>query len=295
MSRNKNIGLDNRRVVSSLLNYIKTYSSKILPYHQLNEIAAENMSNKGKTYCLPRISNNAVIILFYNIYNSNDNSTDYYSVFIPCSNILLPIASIQFEPIDINAYKTIYDGTIFIGTMVKNNCISTYYIENCLAMNGKPYEINTPFDIMYSKLSKTINNNTDIRSIPTTKFICSQLYNSDCNQLVELIQSLQSDEITNVLFINSSTECIYTYTVRYNDRIKLPEYIDMYMYKTYITEIYNLVDMKNTAYGNAYIPTVEHSKMCKEWFKNIPVDEYLLVKCKNSAMGYIPYKLISNN
>lgn len=159
-------------------------------------------------------------------------------------------------------------------------------------------------ELLKSKDDRLINlSNIVKKSVNFNENYCiyvSQFFVVNKKSLEELYEKIKFDKkIQEIIFYPKIYgRKIYTYTILSFDLVdNVVKLAQFFMQKTKNQDVYNLLSLETkNKIGIAYIPTMEISKMCKQWFKETK-KTMLLVKCRMDMVKkkWIPLNIIDTD
>lgn len=153
-------------------------------------------------------------------------------------------------------------------------------------------------DDRLNHLTKLIKDSTAVN--PTFRMFVSQFYTIGKKTLTELYEKIKEDtKIQEIIFYpRIYGKKIYTYTIIDIDLIdNIVKLAQFRLQKTSSPDVYNLLSSKsNKKVDIAYIPTIEVSKRCKQWFRDNK-ESILTVKCQMDIdkKKWIPIEIIETD
>lgn len=287
----KNINLKSSDTKNIILNYL--YKSNIninlKPCVITSEKDLDTIRDNDYMIC-PRVGGSRVWVLFF---TTNDI---YYAVSFP-KHSQTKKEILRIHPIDIRVRKELYRGTIMEGIYNADNEKKYIIIDEVYMIAGEDQRLKSKenrIEQLEYHIKKSIT--TDVKF----SLLINQFYHINQESLKNLYDKIKSDpSIQEIIFYPKIYgQKIFSYTILDTDLIDDIIKISPYrMKKTSNPDVYNLyLPTKNTKIGIAYIPNIEISKICKQWFKTYKTDS-LLVKCKldNINKKWIPIEIIESD
>jgi len=287
----KNANLNSRAVKNKILNYL--YTSNIntsLKYEPISNIKdMENIKNNDYIIC-PRFRGTRSWIIFF---RTGDN---FYAVNFP-KHSKRKREDLQIHPIDISVSKEFYRGTIMEGIYFRIDKKRYLVIDEVYLLAGEN-QLLKPKDDRLNNLIQYIKTSTNMN--PNFFMYVSQYYSVGKKSLKDLYEKIKADpKIQEIIFYPKFySRKIYSYTIIDSDLvdtiIKLTQFR---LQKTKSPDVYNLLSTTtNNKIDIAYVPDMETSKKCKQWFKDNKAKE-LLVKCQMDMdkKKWIPLELIEDD
>lgn len=286
----KNIDLNSTTIKNKILKYLY---GKINTQTEFKNITSEEDLNdiRDNDYIIcPRFNGVRSWIIFFQI---EDN---YYAVNFP-KHSQKKKYDLFIHPIDINVSKDFYHGTIMEGIFYKIN-------ENCYLIIDEVYylagqnQLLKPKDDRLEQLSYFLTANIVFN--PTYNMQISQFFQVNKKNLKELYTKIKSDtKIQEIIFYPKTFgRKIYNYTIMDYDLIDNVIKLSTFRFqKTTSPDVYNLLTVSSgKKLDIAYIPDMETSKKCKQWFKDNKVKE-LLVRCQMNMdkKKWIPLEIIEDD
>ena len=287
----KNDKLGSVDVKNKILKYLQNSRINLKIEHSaiVNENDLDVIKNNDYIIC-PRFCGTRSWIIFFRIDNY------YYAV--NCSKYIKKNKNdFIIHPINITVSEKFYNGTIMEGIFFRSNKKRFLIVDEIYLLAGEN-------QLLKSKDDRLNNLTYYIKTLTRTNsdyfMYASQYYYTTKKSLKDLYEKTKSDQrIQGIIFYPKIYGGkIYSYTVTDLDLvdnvIKLSKFV---LQKTASPDVYNILSINN---GNkidiAYIPDIETSKKCKQWFKFNKKNE-LIVKCimdmdKNK---WIPSELIEEH
>ena len=287
----KNARLGSREVKNKILHYLYTSTINLnLKYEIISTVKdLDNIRDNEYIIC-PRFGGTRSWILFFHIDNN------YYAVNFP-KHSQRKKEDLYIHPIDVSVCKEFYRGTIMEGIFFRMDEKKYLVVDEVYLLAGAN-QLLKPKDDRLNNLSEYFKLNTNINH--NYYMYVSQYFTTGKFSLRELYEKIKSDsKIQEIIFYPKIYgRKIYSYTIIDPDLIdnviKLAQFC---MQKTASPDVYNLLspNSKNKI-DIAYVPDMETSKKCKQWFKDNKAKE-LNVKCRMD-MGkkkWIPIELIEED
>lgn len=287
---NKNYNLGSTEVKNKILNYLyKKVKLNVKIENISGEKDLDQIRDNDYIIC-PRPNGTRSWIVFF------QHADIYYAVNFP-KHSQQKKKDINIYPININVTKEFYHGTIMEGTYFRMDENRYLVIDEVYILGGHSQLLKTKDDRL-NYLSKFITENT-LRN-PNFSMYVTQYFQTDKKQLKKLHETIKSDtKIQEIIFYPKNFgRKIYSYTIIDSDLIEhVKKFTQFRMQKTDKADVYNLLSVTS---GNkiaiAYLPDMETSKKCKQWFKDNKAKE-LLVKCQMhmDKKKWIPMELIEDD
>jgi len=287
----KNINLASTEVKNRILNYLYKKIKQNVNHETIKGEKDMNIIRDNEYIICPRFNGTRSWILFFQL---NDV---FYAVNFP-KHSQYKKKDIQIYPINISVAKEFYHGTIMEGIYFRMEEDRYLFIDDVYMLGGHN-QLLKPKDDRLNNLSKYIAENT-LRN-PNFSMYVSQFYQTTKNDLKDLFEKIKSDtKIQEIIFYprHYGVGKIYNYTIIDTDFLEnVIKTTQFRMQKTDKADVYNLL---STTSGNkiaiAYLPDMETSKKCKQWFKDNKAKE-LVVKCQMDMdkKKWIPLELVEND
>lgn len=286
-SNKKNQNLQLTSTKKTILQYLHDniqITDKFQTIKNLNEL--DIIKNNDYIVC-PRLNGNRIWIVFFE-YKKN-----YYAVNFPKYQKKKNIDDLIIHPIDISVKKAFYRGTIMEGIYFKAENEKYLIIDEVYILSGEDQLLKSKWDRL-NDLTQYVK--SSIIDNPYYHMYVSYFYHINKKNLRDLYEKIKSNpNICEIIFYpNIYGGKIYTYSIMDEDLvdnvIKISKFI---LQKTNNPDVYNLLSIHTkTKIGIAYIPDIETSKKCKQWFKDYKRKE-LVVSCQlNINKKWIPMEVI---
>ena len=271
---NKNPDLKLADTKNKILEYLYKSDIQIDTRHEsiLTMKDMDIIRNNDYVIC-PRFSGTRSWIIFF----STDNA--YFAVSFP-KHSQRKREELRIHPIDISVRKIFYRGTIMEGIYFQNNGKKHLVVDEVYRLAGEDQRLKSKEDRL-TNLAKFIKNS--MSASPNYRINVSQVYSINEKSLKKLYDKIKIEpSIQEIIFYpRMYGSKIYVYTILDTDLtdnvIKITQFK---LQKTASPDVYNLLSPKNkNKIGIAYIPDIETSKKCKQWFKDYK-KKILLVKCQ---------------
>lgn len=283
----KNFNLKSREVKNAILKYLYQSSVNLeLKYEKINS-DDDIMQIKNNDYIVcPRVVGVRSWILFLKI------NEHYYAVNFPKHGERKK-ESLKIHPIELCVSKTLYRGTIMEGIFYKNENKKYLIIDEVYKLAGENQLIKSKDDRLFNLVNIF---QQMIQSNPQYLIHVSKFYNINKVSLLELYNKVKIDNSIQELIFYPKLHGrkIYSYTIMEDDLIddiiKISQFI---MQKTPNPDVYNLLSLTdNTKIDIAYIPNMECSKKCKQWYREHKTNE-LTIECQFDSIKkkWIPNKI----
>lgn len=284
----KNENLQDAKVKNKILKYLHASDIKLNVKHKqiLDKETLEQINDQDYVVC-PRFSGTRSWIIFFHIHDH------YYAVNFP-KHSQHKRDSIVIHPVDLQVSKDIYAGTIMEGIYYRIYDQKFLIVDEVYTLSGENQLLKSKEDRLniltdYFKRKVKMDN----------KFMMcvSQYYQINKMSLYELYEKIKHDnKIQKIIFYPKIYGgAIFDYTIMDSDLDDhIVEQTVFYMEKTKMSDVYNLLSTTNqNKIDIAYIPTMELSKKCKQWFKENKT-KCLLVKCQldNNKKKWVPLEII---
>lgn len=291
MKHIKNANLGSPEIKKKILKFLYSSNINLNPKYEI--IANENDLNNirdGDYIICPRFSGTRSWIIFFHTGNY------YYAVNFP-KNSRRKRENLFIHPIDMSVSKEFYRGTIMEGIFFRIDEKKYLVIDEVYILAGEN-QLLKPKDDRLNNLTQFIKMSTNIN--PNYYMYVSQYFNINKKSLRELYDKIKADiKIKELIFYPKIYGGkIYNYTIididLVDNIIKLAKFK---MQKTASADVYNLLSITS---GNkidiAYIPDIDTSKKCKQWFKDNKSKE-LLVQCQMDMEKnkWIPLELVEED
>lgn len=286
----KNENLSSADVKNKILKYLYTNIVSDVKHEIIkNENDLDNIRNNDYLIC-PRFKGTRSWILFFTLEDK------YYAVNFP-KHSQKKKEALRIHAIEIGISKELYRGTIMEGIYFGVGNYKYLIIDEIYLLAGENQMLK-PKDDRLNFLSRNIK-----------KFIvvneCYQMYVSQfyyCNKksLEDLYEKIKSDDkIQEITFYPKiSNNKIYSYVILDSDVVdNIIKRKVFNMHKTNNPDVYQLSShRKNKKIGIAYIPTLDLSKKCKQWYKDAKKTD-LLVKCQLDLVKnkWIPMEILEED
>jgi hypothetical protein len=286
----KNIGLDTPNVKNKVLKYLYTHVNlKLKPENVKNEKDLNNIKDNDYIIC-PQFSGTRSWIMFFQL------DDVYYAVNFP-KHSQTKKDILQIHPIDVSVCEDFYYGTIMEGIFFRMDEKKFLVIDEVYMLTGQD-QLLKPKDDRLKELSIYLTKN--MMHNPNFQINVSQFYYVNKQNLQTLYEKIKSDtKINELIFYPKNFGLkIYNYTIIDSDLIdNVIKLTTFSMHKTESPDVYNLLSVSSgKKIGIAYIPDMETSKRCKQWFKDYKTKK-LLVKCQMSIEKnkWIPMEIIETD
>lgn len=287
----KNINLESSTVRNKILQYVYSNIDSNIRMENVSGLNDLDVIRDNDYIICPKFGGTRSWVVFCKF------GQNYYAVNFPKYHSKNKRNELRIYPIDISVKKNVYDGTIMEGIYFRMDNDRYLVIDEVYILAGQN-QLLKPKNDRLNYLSQY----TNINFIRATHFhlYISQYFLINKDDLKELYSKIKSDtKIQEIIFypkIYGSK--IYKYTILDEDLIDhVIELAQFRMQKTLSPDVYNLLSIEsNNKIGIAYIPDIEISKKCKQWFKNNKTKE-LIVKCKmdTNKHKWIPSELVEED
>lgn len=288
----KNENLDDRKVKNKILSYLHNSGINLKTKHEyiVDENDLDNIRDNDYIVC-PRISGTRTWIIFF------AEKNNYYAINFP-KHSQRKREDINIYPIEIPVIEDFYYGTIMEGIFFKFEERKFLVIDEVYQLYGETQLLKSKDDRL-NNLSRKLT--TDITFNPNYTMLVTQFYSTNKKSLGELYEKIKTDlKIQEITFYPKIYgKKIYTYTIIEDDLVDdVVKYGQFFIQKTAVSDVYHLLNVcSKEKMGIAYIPDMDTSKMCKQWFKSAKKKKELLVKCRmdNTKGKWVPIELIEDD
>lgn len=288
---NKNIDLMLADTKNKILEYLYKSDIQIDTKHEsiLTMKDMDNIRDNDYVIC-PRFSGTRSWVIFF----STDQA--YFAVSFPKHN-QRKREEIRIHAIDITVRKIFYRGTIMEGIYFQNNNKKYLVIDEVYKLAGED-QILKPKEDRLANLAQYIKKS--MSASPNYCISVSQVYNINEKSLKKLYDKIKTEpSIQELIFYPRLYGLkIYTYTILDSDLTDNIIKISIFnLQKTSNPDVYNLLTLENkNKIGIAYIPNIETSKKCKQWFKDYK-KKTLVVKCHLhiEKQKWIPMEIVESD
>lgn len=287
----KNAKLGTQEVKNKILRYL--YSSHInlnIKYEPIiNQNDLDNIRDNDYIIC-PRFSGTRSWIIFFHTGNN------YYAVNFP-KHSQTKKEELIIHSVDIRVSKEFYRGTIMEGIFFRMNEKKYLVIDEVYILAGENQLLKSKDDRL-NNLTQFIKLSTNIN--PIYYMYVSQYFNINKKSLRDLYEKIKMDTKIQELIFYPKTygKKIYNYTIVDIDlKDNIIKLVKFRMQKTANIDVYNLLSINdNKKIGIAYIPDMETSKKCRQWYKDNKVKE-LIVKCQMNMdkKKWVPLELVEKD
>jgi hypothetical protein len=287
----KNEKLGHREVKNKILKYLYTNNINLNLKHEIitGDMDLDNIRDNDYIIC-PRFGGTRSWIIFFH------TGPYYYAVNFP-KHSQKKKEDLYIHPIEMSVSKEFYKGSIMEGIYFRMDD-KRYLIVDEIYLFAGENQLLKPKEDRLNMLSKCIKVGTNIND--NYSMHVSQYYNIDKRSLQNLYDKIKADsKIQEIIFYPQIYgRKIYSYAIMDSDLndniINISNFI---LQKTDNPDVYNLLSVPSEKKVDiAYIPDIETSKKCKQWFKNTGKKK-LLAKCQMD-MGkkkWIPLELIEED
>lgn len=285
----KNNNINSSKIKNQILRYLYKSNIKLNLKHEpiLSMEELDDIRNNEYIVC-PRYNGTRSWIVFF---RDDDN---YYAVNFPKhhqnrKDIL------KIHPINIQVSKETYLGTVMEGIYYVNNNTRHLIIDEVYMLAGKN-QLRMKKSDRLNYLANYLRTNIKINN--EFQMFISRHYLIDKIELKNLYERLKSeDRIRELVFYPQVFgKKIYSYTIIETDLIDdIINTCEFRMFKTKNTDVYKLMSLDDgSSVGVAYIPDIETSHRCRDWFKAYRTKE-LTVVCQEDIEKerWIPIELSS--
>ena len=289
LTHDKNINLGSIDVKNRILKYLYDNVKQDIKHEMIASVKDMNNIRDNEYIICPRFSGTRSWIIFITI------GKNYYAVNFPKHN---PRKKDLFiHPIDIGFHKEFYYGTIMEGIFFRMDEKKFLVIDEVYILADQNQLLKSKDDRL-NNLSHYMTKH--IRNNPNNHMYVSQFFQINKKSLKELHQKIKDDnKIIEVIFYPKIFgKKIYSYAIIAEDLVdNIIKTTQFRMQKTASPDVYNLLSITS---GNkidiAYIPDMETSKKCKQWFKDNKAKE-LIVKCQMNIekKKWVPLELIEED
>jgi len=286
----KNVNLESTQVKNNILKYLYSQINVNIKYEYIvGHKDLDNIRDNEYIIC-PRFHGTRSWIIFCQI------GDIYYAVSFP--KIRNYDKNIIIHPIEIGVTKNFYYGTIMEGIFFKIEDNRYLVIDEVYILAGQNQLLKSKDDRL-NFLSQCMTNN--IVQNATYRIYPCQYFQVNKKGLKELYEKIKADtKIQEISFYPKLFgRKIYKYTIIDSDLIdNIIKYTKFRMQKTNNPDVYNLLSLTtDNKIDIAYIPDMETSKKCKQWFKDRKKEKELVVRCQmnNDKKKWIPFELVEND
>lgn len=296
----KNNGLNTEKVKSKILNFIFSNGINLDTDYSIiaNDEDLDNIRDNDYIIC-PRVTGTRSWVIFFH------DGDYYYAISLPKHFLIgrgknrkknIHLDKVIIYPIDISASKEMYRGTIMEGIYFRMDNRCFLIIDEVYLLAGQNQIIKQKTDRL-NYLSNYIKHATNI-SQKYSMYVC-QYFEINEKSLKDLYEKIKADpKIREIIFYPKNYgRKIYSYTILDTD---LVEYIirisQFYLQKTINPDVYNILSIDDRKKIDiAYIPNINTSKKCKQWFKE-KRSEILLVKFQMDmdTKKWVPIDIVNN-
>ncbi len=285
----KNENLASPEIKNKILKYLYSSGVKLgLKYELItNNKDLDNIRDNDYIIC-PRYVGTRSWIIFFSI---DDN---YYAVNFP-KHSQRKKDDLVIHPIEMTVSKEFYRGTVMEGIFYRMDNKKFLVVDEVYILAGQN-ELLKSKDTRLHDLSNYFKDQTSNINPNYLMYVC-QYYKTNKSSLRELHDKIKNDpKIQEIIFYPKIYGGkIYNYTIIDDDLVdNIIKLAQFQMEKTANPDVYNLLSPES---GNridiAYIPDMETSKKCKQWYKDYKTKE-LPVKCRMDMIKnkWIPIEII---
>lgn len=285
--RIKNHNLNNPEVKMCILKYLRSKINSNTKFYPITKQSDLTVIRDDSYIVCPRLNGTRIWIIFFHV------GANYYAVYFPKKNQFIGSNSnpnlysdinpehIGIFAINIDAHPDIYKGTVMEGIDYKYNDECYLIVDEIYYLEGQN-QLLKPKDDRLNKL--LVIQNQDKFTMKNKFRLCvSNFYYKNKSDITILYDKIRSNpDIQEIIFYPMIYgRPIYTYTILDSDlKDDVINVSNFKMHRPENADVYKLFDL-NTGkkIGIAYIPDIETSKKCKEWFKKKSIKK-LIVKCK---------------
>ena len=287
----KNANLGSREIKNMILKYLYTSDVNLnLKYENINNKRdLDNIRDNEYIIC-PRFSGTRSWIIFFHVNNN------YYAVNFP-KHSQRKKEDLKIHSIDISVAKEFYRGTIMEGIFFRMDDKKYLIIDEVYMLSGENQLLKSKDDRL-NNLTQYIK--TMINCNQNYFMYVSQYFHIDKKSLKELYEKIKADpKIQDLIFYPKIYgRKIYNYTIIDSDLVdNIIKIAQFRMEKTKKTDVYNLFSLSSdNKIDIAYVPDMETSKKCRQWFK-YSKNKDVLVKCQMdmNKKKWIPMELIEKD
>lgn len=289
LSYNKNVNLESNKVKNIILKYLYQNVEIGIRHEIISNVKILDYINSDEYIICPTLRGIRSWIIFFR------NGDDYYAVSFPKTEKIRD--NFRVYPLGINVVKEFYYGTIMEGIFYRMDDTRFLVIDEVYLLSGQNQLLKSKDDRLID-LTRYITKS--IRINPDFQMYVSQFFNINKKSIRELYDKIKSDSrIQEIIFYPKIFgKKIYSYTILDSDVIdtviKLSKF---YLQKTESPDVYNLLTLEpRNKVGIAYIPNIDVSKKCKNWFKHNKKKE-LVVKCQLDIdkNKWIPLEVVNDD
>lgn len=287
---NKNPNLGSRETKNKILQYLyKNVIDLNVKQEPICKGDMEYIRDNDYVIC-PRFSGTRSWIIFFNVGN------DYFAVNFP-KHSQRKKEDLRIHPINVRINKEFYRGTIMEGIYYQRDEKKFLVIDEVYLLAGEDQRLKSKDDRL-TNLARYIKT-----SIETCQDFCicvSQFYQINKRSLRDLYEKIKADTfIQEIIFYPKLYGSkIFSYTILDSDLVdRIIKISQFQLQKTSSPDVYNLIALDTgKKIDIAYIPDMETSKKCKQWFKDSK-KKILLVKCQmdTDKKKWIPKEIVEDD
>lgn len=284
----KNANLDTQEVKNMVFKYLREHiNEKKIKQEVIASIKDMDNIRDGNYIICPRINGTPSWIIFFRI------DHNYYAVNFPKHHIRRQ-DNIKIYPIEITVDPKFYYGTIMEGIFYFTEYSKHLVIDEIHMIAGENQLLKPKDDRLNYSLDLF---KTSVLKMPHYQMDIIQYYDINKGSLQNLYDEIKSNKnIREVIFYpRNYGGKIYSYTIM---DIDLKEHVikigSFRLQKTASPDVYHLLSIQDSSKIDiAYIPDIDTSKKCKQWFKMYRKKE-LFVKCHMdlNIHKWIPMEII---
>jgi hypothetical protein len=282
----KNSNLKSVQTKKNIYQFLHKYVDSIQKSEHIKNIKdLDNIRDNDYIIC-PKLIGTRCWIIFCKFDNY------YYAVNF--SKYSKQINNTIIHPINVSVIKEFYDGTIMEGTHYRIDNKHFLVIDEVYLFAGQA-QLLKPKDDRLSEMNRRIifdNMNNSTYTMYISKFF--QINKKSLQELYEIVKF--DEKIKEIIFYPKIFgRKIYSYTIMDYDLVDIIIKLSKFqLQKTNNLDVYNLLSITtNNKIDIAYIPDMETSKKCKQWFKDSH-NKNIIVKCQMdiNKKKWIPIEII---
>lgn len=266
----KNLYLSSNKTKQEIIRYLN--STGINLHTKFEIISSESDLNyiRDNEYIIcPKYSGVRSWVIFF----KNDNDV-YYAVSFPKYGRLKK-EEFSIFPIDVSVTKQLYYGTIMEGIYFKMDNKKCLIIDEVYQFAGEHMLLKTKRDRLEFLQEKF---KTTVVMTPNYGLYVSAYFSPDKENIKELYNNIKNNmSIQEIIFYpNIYGKKVYSYMITETDLVdNIIKLAQLYLEKTASPDVYNLYRINSDKKIDiAYIPDIETSRKCKQWFKDSKEKNY---------------------
>lgn len=288
MAHQKNENLSSTEVKDKIHQYLMQHlpkriaASKAFTEHEKDTFIEIIKHDDYVVY--PRMNGTPVWIVMIKL-NDQYYAVNYAKRLNAAQDITLHALPIQFK-------SNLYCGTIMEGIYFRVQTKQIIVIEDVFWLHGET-QLLKPKDTRMTYLSSQLGQSVKVNLNYTLHV--AQHYKINKNGLINLYESIKCNNmIHSIVFCSRKYgKTSFTYTIE-NDDLK-DDIIHMStftMIKTKKPDVFTLIHINGQKEGIAYIPTMQVSKMCRQWYdKNNCKELSVICQMDNTKRQWVPKQL----